>query len=74
MTFTVSARLLVKDLTPPLLLRAYQRIRGKTLQFDGDFADWEAARSKSSGYGSDEIFEKTRAAALQVKNGKAVLT
>ena len=65
-------RTFVKDITPPLLLRAYWRLRGNNLRFDGDFATWTQARSNSSGYDSDEIFEKTRAAALKVKNGEAV--
>lgn len=61
----------VKNITPPLLLHAYRRLRGRTLRFDGDFTSWEQATSNASGYDSDEIFERTRAAALKVKNGEA---
>jgi putative methyltransferase (TIGR04325 family) len=64
-------RAFVKDVTPPLILRTYWRLRDKSLRFDGDFTNWEEASSRSSGYDSDEIFEKTRAAALKVKSGDA---
>jgi putative methyltransferase (TIGR04325 family) len=64
-------RAFVKDVTPPLILRTYWRLRDKSLRFDGDFTNWEEASSHSSGYDSDEIFEKTRAAALKVKSGDA---
>jgi putative methyltransferase (TIGR04325 family) len=40
--------------------------------FEGNFSSWEEALAHSDGYDKDEILEKTLAATLQVKNGKAV--
>lgn len=40
--------------------------------FEGNFSSWEEALAHSDGYGKDEILEKTLAATLAVKNGKAV--
>ena len=70
-SFVSPIREFVKNITPPLLLHAFRRLRGGTLRFDGDFTSWEQATSNASGYDSDEIFERTRAAALKVKNGEA---
>ena len=40
--------------------------------FTGDYATWEDAASQCSGYNSGVIFEKTKAAALAVKQGQAL--
>lgn len=40
--------------------------------YSGDYATWEDAASQCSGYNSDVIFEKTKAAALAVKQGEAL--
>lgn len=40
--------------------------------FTGDYATWEDAASQCSGYAADVIFEKTKAAALAVKQGQAL--
>ena len=40
--------------------------------FSGDYATWEDAASQCSGYAADVIFEKTKAAALAVKQGQAL--
>jgi putative methyltransferase (TIGR04325 family) len=40
--------------------------------FSGDYATWEDAATQCTGYDSNFIFEKTKAAALTVKLGQAV--
>lgn len=40
--------------------------------FEGNYSSWEEALANSDGYDKDEILEKTLAATLQVKSGKAV--
>jgi putative methyltransferase (TIGR04325 family) len=40
--------------------------------FTGDYATWEDASSQCSGYAADVIFEKTKAAAMAVKQGQAL--
>lgn len=49
-----------KGQLPPLVL------------FEGNFLSWEEALAHSDGYDKDEILEKTLAATLAVKDGKAV--
>jgi putative methyltransferase (TIGR04325 family) len=62
-------RELVKMLTPPLLVRAYHSILNYGLS--GDYHDWNEAVCASTGYDSEIILEKTKAALLKVKNGEA---
>jgi putative methyltransferase (TIGR04325 family) len=40
--------------------------------FFGNFTSWEKARRQTSGYDSAELLEKTRTAAIKVRNGEAV--
>ena len=45
--------------------------RRPAVRFTGDFKSWEDAKKCSTGYDTPEILEKTRAALLKVKAGKA---
>jgi len=66
----------VKLLTPPILVQAHRalRNRGKMqngLYLSGDYSSWGEALAASTGYDSEIILEKTRAALLKVKSGEA---
>ena len=66
---------LVKSLLPPLIITGlrplFRRSRAEPIRFIGNYKSWEEAEAASSGYGTAEILEKTRAAALKVKRGEA---
>ena len=62
-------RSLIKDITPPIILRLYKNKRQK-YGFFGNYANWSEARKLTTGYDSDLIVEKVKNAALKVKNGK----
>jgi len=70
---------MVKDVlelfTPPILLQAYRillAIMRGGLYLSGDYSSWDEALAASTGYDSEIILEKTRAALLKVKKGEAV--
>ncbi len=54
------------------LIELYRRFRYFHYGWKGDFATWEEAKSKCTGYNADTIIQKVRNAALKVKNGEAV--
>lgn len=64
-------RKLLKDLAPPMLLRAWRGMVGRGISFHGNFDSWESARAASTGYDSEEILRSTRDAALKVTRGEA---
>ncbi len=65
-------RSLARNLTPPVLLRAFRTPAAGQIRFVGKYADWRAALAASHGYATDAIFDKTREAALKVSRGEAV--
>jgi putative methyltransferase (TIGR04325 family) len=71
----MKAKALIKDLLPPLLLNAlrylYPASSYNAIRFTGNYQSWEEAERCSDGYGTHEIVERTRAAALAVRNGVA---
>lgn len=64
-------RSLIKDWVPPVLWRAVRRIAGPAAAFKGDYASWDEARSRSTGYDNAEIVQRVLAATLAVKAGQA---
>ncbi len=62
--------------TPPVFIHLVDRLRRNGLTRDyglwGDYCSWDEALAASTGYDSDIILEKTRAALLKVKTGEAV--
>ena len=77
----MSVRELVKLLTPPMLVHGYRALRStreknssvqEGLHLAGDYSSWAEAMAASTGYDSEIILEKTRAAVLKVKSGEAV--
>lgn len=68
----MTLRALLRDLTPPLLLRAVRgKGRGRDLRFDGDYTSWENARKGSAGYDSAEISRRVFEAEMKVRRGEA---
>lgn len=63
---------LLKELTPPLILKWYKKIRSSKYGWFGNYGTWEEAEKNSSGYNAGIILEKVKNALLKVKNGEAV--
>jgi putative methyltransferase (TIGR04325 family) len=66
----------LKSLAPPVLLRVYRRYRSLASKDDnslsGNYATWNEAAQKSTGYQNPLILEKTSNAILKVATGAAV--
>jgi len=69
----LKVRQYIKYLLPPIATLAYRSIRQgkKTGMWQGDFANWDAAKKNCGGYDDPIILEKTKNAILKVKNGEA---
>lgn len=52
-------------------LKIFVRRLMNSAKWAGDFAGWEQAQARSTGYDAEVIFKKVEAAALKVKNGEA---
>jgi putative methyltransferase (TIGR04325 family) len=59
----------MKDILPPALLRAGRALSPRG--WSGNYASWEEARRRSTGYDAAVILDRVRAAALKVKRGEA---
>jgi putative methyltransferase (TIGR04325 family) len=71
----MTLKALFKLLLPPILVEGYRIFRPRAnliYGLSGDYRSWGEAVIASTGYDSELILEKTRAALLQVKNGQAV--
>jgi len=62
----------IRELTPPILFRVFQKGRKRGLLFQGDYADWSKAKKASRGYDQDEIVRRVFEAEMKVKRGEAV--
>jgi putative methyltransferase (TIGR04325 family) len=66
---------MIKLLTPPVLIQLAKRLRCNrpvdNYGLSGDYHSWDEAMAASTGYTSEIILEKTKAALLKVKNGEA---
>ena len=64
-----------REVLPPALARAGARIAGAGAEapvtYEGDYPDWDAARSRCSGYDASAILEKVLDATLRVSRGEA---
>ena len=64
---------LAKALTPPVVWKKLQVLRGKRgLFFEGDYPSWQSALDAAGGYDTPAILARVRDAALKVKRGEAV--
>jgi putative methyltransferase (TIGR04325 family) len=61
----------VKTLTRKLL-KPFRRRDNDAITFTGDYASWAEALKNSTGYNTEVILQRTRAAQLKVKRGEAV--
>lgn len=62
---------LARDWLPPVLVRWLRQVRGAGTSFEGEFATWEQARVRCTGYDKDEILDRVLASTLKVKLGGA---
>lgn len=65
-------KLVAKNWLPPAMFRWARRIGlGGVVRFEGNFATWEEARARCTGYDSNRILTKVLDATLRVKRGEA---
>ena len=64
-------RTTIKDWAPPVVVRTLRKIQGGGIRFEGDYASWEDAAVKCSGYDAEHILAKVLDATLKVKRGEA---
>lgn len=57
----------LRDWLPPAIIRWIIKIKGIGNSFEGDYANWQEASVKCSGYNAEEILDKVLAATLKVK-------
>lgn len=62
---------LALDWLPPAVIRWLRRQRGGGIGFEGEFATWEEAAARCTGYDAEGILTKVLAATLKVKRGEA---
>jgi len=64
-----------KLLLPPVVIEVWRIIQsrqGRDYGISGDYSSWDEALHASTGYDTDLILEKTKAALLKVKKGEAI--
>jgi len=61
----------IRELTPPILLRAIRKGPKPGILFRGDYASWSEAQKASGGYDQDEIVRRVFDAEMKVKRGEA---
>jgi putative methyltransferase (TIGR04325 family) len=64
-------RIFIKDCIPPIILRCIRRITNKK-NFENEYASWDEALAKCSGYEAENILKKVLDATLKVKRGQAI--
>ena len=60
-----------RDWLPLLMLRAARCWRGNDIRFEGEFATWQEAAARCTGYDAAPILEKVLEATRKVKRGEA---
>jgi putative methyltransferase (TIGR04325 family) len=65
----MSLKSLIKELTPPLILKG---ISNMFYGWSGNYSTWREAQKKCTGYDSQNIIDKVKDSLLKVKNGEAV--
>ena len=64
-----SLKKIIKEWTPPIALKTISKL---SYGWTGNYSSWEEAKSKCSGYDSQNIIAKVKEALLKVKSGDAV--
>jgi putative methyltransferase (TIGR04325 family) len=59
----------LREWAPPALLRMYRRVRGASIQFDGNYPAWREAKAASRGYDDRQLVERVKLAMRQVLDG-----
>ncbi len=67
----VSLRKLIREVTPPIVIKLIEKEKHNGM-WSGNFASWQKAIEKCSGYDDEVIVEKCKSALLEIKNGRAV--
>jgi putative methyltransferase (TIGR04325 family) len=62
---------LVLDWLPPAIVHWVSQLRGRGIRFEGEFATWDEAAFKCTGYDAKGILDKVLEATLKVKRGEA---
>ncbi len=62
---------IIRTCIPPILLSVYNGLKKNRIRYRGEYASWEEARSKATGYDSILILEKVSEAMSKVKSGEA---
>jgi putative methyltransferase (TIGR04325 family) len=71
----MNPRNVAKLLLPPIVLEGWRIIQsrqGRDFDLIGNYSSWNEALRASTGYDTELILEKTKAALLNVKNGEAI--
>lgn len=70
---SVSIRSIIRDILPPILLRAARpaHARAAGITFSGNYACWNDALAYSTGYDADVILARVEAATSKVASGEA---
>lgn len=66
-----SLKRILRDLAPPIAVSAIQRLRNRSLRWQGSYADWDAAASATRGYADAGILDRVATATEQVVRGAA---
>lgn len=67
-----SAKALIRDWIPPLVVRRLQQLGRGGVRFEGDYPSWVEANRHATGYDTDAILAKVLEATLKVKRGEAM--
>jgi putative methyltransferase (TIGR04325 family) len=60
---------IIKEYLPPVFIKKFTRL---FYGWSGDYASWDEAKKKTSGYSNGIILEQVKNSLLKVKNGEAV--
>lgn len=67
---------IINQLIPPLIGKIYRQyfigLGKQNYGLSGDYSSWNEAVAANTGYDTDLILEKTKAALLKIKNGEAI--
>jgi putative methyltransferase (TIGR04325 family) len=71
----VEIKNIIKEFIPPIIIRVLKKHNRKNVDqaiWSGDFASWNEAKKKCTGYDTMLILDKCKNALLKVKNGEAL--